>query len=221
MKVIVFLCLVAIVSCGLDCTQIPDPKGSGRIFDLTALIGKELLLTDSFSTYKTTICKNTYETCGQCGGPAGYCQSTEFWEDCIGVFTTAIGMQSPTGVELLYDNGDWGSVGRVKLICDPNAGESDNLHGEGNLKTMVAHSKHACLTDGVNGAISLGTIIIISLCVIVIVYLVAGVLYNRFMKDQSGVEMLPHLEFWQSVPLLVKDGAVYTLVSVQRLTGRE
>jgi len=139
---LVSLSLLAFVSPLPDCSNIR--LGGSRHYNLSAIVGRELILEDSLSTYKATICTNTYASCGACSGPAGFCQSTEFWADCIGVFSLAIANEDGSGVELLYDNGDWGNVGRIKLRCDPNAGDYDDLHGEGNLKTMVARSKHAC-----------------------------------------------------------------------------
>ena len=40
--------------------------------------------------------------------------------------------------------------------------------------------------------------------VLVIVYLVGGVLYMRFVRGATGIEMVPNLEFWKEVPALVK-----------------
>jgi len=224
MWVVVILCVAILTTAQPDCTKILDPS-SGEFYDLSPIIGKELTLSDSFSVFKATICKNTYTTCGACGGPAGYCQTTEFWADCIGTFSTAIAMQGAVGVELLYDNGDWGSVGRIKISCDPTAGdEATNVKEQGNYKTMIVRSKHACLGPGGGGGaggiisgISLGSAIIIALAVLVVLYVFSGVLWNHFRLQKSGIELVPHLEFWQEVPLLVKDGALYTVGTAQDL----
>jgi len=216
--VVIFCCLLLLVVCEPDCSLITDPSGSGMHYDLSSLVGKELMLSDQFSEFKATICKNTYE-CGQClPGPAGYCQTTEFWQDCIGMFSTIIPMQGSEGVELLYDNGDWGSVGRIKLLCDPSAGdEALNVKAEGtNFKTMVAASKHACYSGGTSG-LSLGWAILITLLALTVAYFVAGLLWNHFHEHHTGIELVPHLEFWVGLPSLVKDGALYTVSTVKRL----
>ena len=35
-------------------------------------------------------------------------------------------------------------------------------------------------------------------------YLVAGVLFNKFNKGASGKEVIPNINFWMDFPLLVK-----------------
>jgi len=184
MKVLVIYLLftIAFVSYSQpDCSAI---KGaSGDTVDLSALVGRELVLQDSFSTYKTTICKNTYSDCGTCSGPAGFCQSTEFWADCIGVFSTIVGPLPGGGVELMYENGDWGAYGKIKLNCDPNAGDIDNLRPDGaNYKIMIANSKHACFSSGSGllGGLSGGSILLIILFVLAAVYVGAGIAWNFF-----------------------------------------
>ena len=41
------------------------------------------------------------------------------------------------------------------------------------------------------------------------VYLVGGMLFNRFHKGASGVEVIPHVTFWKSVPVYAKVGLLY------------
>jgi len=142
------LCVVLFSLCYLVCSQ-PDcskiPAGPGRFINLSAIVGVELTLKDSYSTYTATICKNTYASCGStpsCGGPAGYCQRTDFWADCIGVFTSLI--VGPDYVELLYTKGDWGNEGRIRLICDPKENNVSVPSGGNNYKFMNATSKYAC-----------------------------------------------------------------------------
>lgn len=42
------------------------------------------------------------------------------------------------------------------------------------------------------------------LFVAVMVYIVGGILFLRFYRGASGVEMIPNYEFWKDFPLLVK-----------------
>ena len=39
-----------------------------------------------------------------------------------------------------------------------------------------------------------------SFFVLVLVYLVGGVLYMRFVRGATGVEQIPQLEFWKGLP---------------------
>jgi len=225
-KSLLLVTLIAIVSSLPDCGKIPDPDGSGMVYDLTSLIGTELTIADSFSTYKTKICQNDYTGCGACeaaccaSGTAGYCQNTDFWADCVGKFSTAIGMEGAAGVELLYDNGDWGMVGRIKILCDPAAEQLGNLRPDGDPKTMIVNSKYACLAPANGSGLSLGSILLIVLAGLVIVYIGAGVAWNYFKEEKTGIEVFPNLEFWQSVPSLIKDGAQFTLDKGKELVGK-
>ena len=40
-----------------------------------------------------------------------------------------------------------------------------------------------------------------SLFVVVCVYLIGGVLYNAFVKHQTGINLLPQAQFWIKLPL--------------------
>ena len=39
---------------------------------------------------------------------------------------------------------------------------------------------------------------------LMIVYLIGGLLYNKFAKGASGVEMVPNVDFWKTLPGLAK-----------------
>ena len=39
---------------------------------------------------------------------------------------------------------------------------------------------------------------------VLLVYIVAGVLFNRFHRGASGKEVIPNVNFWMDFPLLVK-----------------
>jgi hypothetical protein len=125
-----------------DCSRIPI--GNNQFYDISAVVGREFVLSDSFSFYKFTICTNTYADCGRCGGPAGYCQYTESWNDCLGKFSLAAPTTDKAGVDLLYDDGDWGNVGRVKIFCDPNVEDITEPVANPNPKSVLLYSKHAC-----------------------------------------------------------------------------
>jgi hypothetical protein len=65
-------------------------------------------------------------------------------------------------------------------------------------------------SEDVGGGIGAGGIILILLCVGVVVYLVAGGLFNWKMRGATTVvEAIPQYEFWRSVPGLVKDGVLF------------
>jgi len=143
--VLIFLTFTPFATLTSDCSRVPSSISPGKIFNLTAIVGRELNWSDSFSNYKVTICTNIYADCGSCGGPAGFCQYTTQWADCVGKFSTATPLANDEGVQLLYDDGDWGNVGRVKVICDPLV-EFGTPTIDGNAKVIIVRSKHACLS---------------------------------------------------------------------------
>jgi len=51
-------------------------------------------------------------------------------------------------------------------------------------------------------------------------YLIAGVIYNRYRREKRGVELIPNLDLWVSLPSLVKDGHIYLYKRVMSLRGR-
>jgi len=128
-----------------DCRKITDAI-TGYTIDLGPIIGREVNWGDSFSKYKATICKDTYVDCGLCPGPAGICQYTEQWADCIGQFYSAITLVGGQGVELFYDGGDWGNVGRIRIECDPSIELSTPTY-DTSAKNIKLRSKHACVSS--------------------------------------------------------------------------
>jgi len=141
---ILFFCLISLVfGQNKDCEKIIDKVNGGTI-NLGPLIGREVTWVEgSFSQYKGTICKDPYTGCGTCGGPPGICQYTDFWSDCIGKFSSAEVIPGMDGVDLVYLGGDWGNMGRIRILCDPNIEISTPIY-ETTAKNITIRSKYAC-----------------------------------------------------------------------------
>jgi len=142
-----------IVSSQSDCSNISDPRGVGSRYNIAALVGKKISATDGFSLYNVTICENNITNCGNCGtnreccsgGSPGFCQSNPFFADCLGKFSKVNGLSSTDGVELIYDNGDFGLTGSLKIYCDPNVDDIANVRFENfTYSNVLASSRHAC-----------------------------------------------------------------------------
>lgn len=67
------------------------------------------------------------------------------------------------------------------------------------------------------GAVSGGTVFIIILLVLAVVYFIGFAAYYRFRLQRSGVDLIAHRTFWVALPSYVKDGATYTF---RRATGK-
>jgi len=212
---LLFFCLIGLNLSETNCNKVSD-TASGGYYNLGPLIGMEIKTTDTFSTYKSTICTDTYADCGRCGGPAGYCQFAETWADCIGRFSLVVSMQGQQGVELLYDNGDWGNIGRIKLYCDPGVELSEPSYDQ-NPKNMKANSKYACLAygSGADSIISPGTAFMITVICLFVLYIIIGVVYNYHFQKRQGVDLFPNIEQWRYLGSLISDGTTYSVQKIK------
>jgi len=109
------------------------------------------------------------------------------------------------------------------LHCDP--------HEEGRLESqdrtqqigdefkvfLDLHTKYACVKSG----LSVGSILVIIFISLVVVYLVAGILFNKYSKGATGKELIPNVNFWTDFPLLVKDGAVFSFQCCRSFCSRK
>jgi len=114
----------------------------------------------------------------------------------VGVFSTATPTEFPTHFyHLQY---------RTKWAC-PQGGDGGDGGGGGD--------------GGSSGGISGGWIFIIILICLIVIYLIGGVLYNRFRRDLRGWELIPNLAFWAALPGLVWSGHVYVYKKLRGLCG--
>jgi len=200
-----------------DCSRI---TGAGSNYDLGHLIGYELTFADGPNIYKTTICQNPYPFCGECG-EAGWCRESGAEKTCIGRFSLVVPFES--GLELVYDGGDWGQTGSMVLTCDPNIDDLDALETFNTYTRITAKTKWACpsASSSVFSVMSPGTAICIVIVVLAVVYFVAGVAYNYFRLEKSGYDLIPNKSFWEGLPALTKDGVTFAVHKVSELFGKQ
>ncbi|XP_078321516.1 cation-dependent mannose-6-phosphate receptor-like [Crassostrea virginica] len=195
-------------------------KTSEGVVDLSALPGSVSANDEKY--------KNTWFTCsaGTCGTFNGVsiCQTqlTPPENSFInGYFNTSTFSGEPEKNLVLTYTGDTISVpggtqirtSRIALVCDKTAdvntfiaeGEQPPV-GSVNYK-FTLRSKHACI---VSSGISVGSVLLILFFVFVLIYVIGGILFLRFYRGASGVEMFPNYEFWKDLPFLIKDGMVFT-----------
>ncbi|XP_068671560.1 uncharacterized protein [Montipora foliosa] len=111
---------------------------------------------------------------------------------------------------------------QINLQCSPN--EEGRLEfvriqqKDENFKAFMSlHTKYACLKSG----LSTGSILIIIFICMLVVYLVAGLLFNKYSKGASGKELIPNVNFWTDFPLLVKDGIIFFFECCKRACSRK
>lgn len=128
------------------------------------------------------------------------------------VFSVSVPGEPVTG-EYVFEfevpgNATSGDVGLRVAVIEGNAVEPCQSYTYGSMK-------HFTITIGAATGLSLGWIIIILLVVSLVLYLAYGFFLAR-RRGESGIrDILPHQEFWSSLPGLVKDGCEFTILSIK------
>jgi len=203
-------------------------------FDLTDLRTSEDYLAESKEyQYAINFCGNVASHSDCSGSVCQYSKSTHKEVSVAAHWTTApapvwswLDSTKPAaGLTLRYENGDYcGGTGKktrivtIHMPCAPTTDgrkievESDTTDScSGNGYTFKFPTCHTCI-EGCNGlALSQGSVLIILGCVVFLVYLSLGCWYNhRTYNTAYGLESLPHLEHWKTLPGLVYDGMRYS-----------
>lgn len=110
----------------------------------------------------------------------------------------------------------------VTLVCDPKA-TTPRLDVTGETTTtqyyMTLTSAAVCPvpSPSKNGeGISGGSVLLIVFFTLLVVYLAAGVTFNKIKRQASGKELVPNLSFWTEVPSLIRDGCKFSFGLVCR-----
>ncbi|CAF1265915.1 unnamed protein product [Didymodactylos carnosus] len=124
-----------------------------------------------------------------------------------------------TGVIMKSTNGDiCNMINRTmiaKFICDKTIKNPTTMKiAELPPCTFNIEIRAAQACPG-GGGLSGGSIFIILLIVLLFVYCVGGVVFRRFIQGVHGIQAVPHLPFWQQLPILVKEGSSWTLSKVK------
>jgi len=128
------------------------------------------------------------------------------------------------GATATFSGGTGGRSFELDLQCVPTAGVGTPSFEE-EAPTTSYHfawaSQYACPlnynTGG--GKLSGGSVILIILLCLMVVYVAAGITYNKVRKQATGLELIPNVEFWTSLPGLVKDGVMFIVNKTCRRGG--
>lgn len=66
-------------------------------------------------------------------------------------------------------------------------------------------------SSGSDSGLTAGGGLLIAFFVILFVYLVAGMGYN-YHTGHRGIELVPHISFWRTIPSLIKEGFIFSFV---------
>lgn len=136
-----------------------------------------------------------------------------------------------------YMSDDGARSSKVTFQCDPNVDPpTDTANGETSTTVyeFTIVSKYACPQGGGNpgttssppsgggsgsDGISPGTILIIIFFSVLVVYLIAGVAFNKYHRQNTGKEIVPNVSLWTSLPGLIKDGVMFCVSKIRRKGG--
>eukprot|EP01124_Arcella_intermedia_P024903 TRINITY_DN4309_c0_g1_i1.p1 TRINITY_DN4309_c0_g1~~TRINITY_DN4309_c0_g1_i1.p1 ORF type:complete len:171 (-),score=32.20 TRINITY_DN4309_c0_g1_i1:9-521(-) len=62
-----------------------------------------------------------------------------------------------------------------------------------------------------NSSLSLGSIILIVFFSVLLVYIVVGFIYNKQVNEYSGMDNIPNMQFWRSVPGYIQAGITFCI----------
>lgn len=109
--------------------------------------------------------------------------------------------------------GDTARTLTVKLVCISSGDDTFEPVGQPdpqkNFYNYTLTSQHCCSSVPASH-ISLGTILCIIFIVVVVIYIIAGVLVNKFVRGATGAEIIPNRSFWTQQPGLIKEGFQFT-----------
>jgi len=114
---------------------------------------------------------------------------------------------------------------QISFICDKGAGNGSPsiVSSSGNDWKFNWNTALACTAGGgkggKSGKITGGGVFLILLFCVPTIYLVAGVIVNKFVRHQSGVEVIPNYAFWGGFFGLIKDGVKFIGVKTCRRGG--
>ncbi|CAL1534096.1 unnamed protein product [Lymnaea stagnalis] len=105
---------------------------------------------------------------------------------------------------------------RVLLNCITTEGDAIEIQGEGQTGHygFKLNSKKCCAIAGgvtIEVSISVGSVLVIVFFVLLIVYLIAGIIFQKFVRKAEGKEILPNFSFWSGFPSLVRDGVFFII----------
>jgi len=232
--VLVSLVLASVVLAGpFNCSAVvnDDAKGKAYLYNLTSLFHDSQYSDSLF--YQSNTGDLTYvNLCGDtttvCSPASPVCKRSGLWstmgfgelETQSIVLIEKEGVTSDKGVTVHYGGGEYcpGSAGTsatIHVVCGTDETVTDVVVGsDGCTLTITISSQAGCgIEVDYNGTSSgevFAIVVLVLLLVGVIAYIVIGMVVNWKVKGvENVVDMIPHREFWMSIPSLVVDGCKF------------
>ncbi|XP_064648499.1 uncharacterized protein LOC135500779 [Lineus longissimus] len=208
--------------------------GSGAIdFSSLGLTSGEPLIKDQVNTLNSNL--YSYNPCHPF--TEGDCKEVAACEVAVDPFSgvatyTDIGLQEDSDflseneqTAIRYTTGS-GIVTQsiVLLICDETqTGTAQFEVVSSSFSSDTFSLKHACMCPGKCSpeaaavGLGIGSVLCVIFAAVVIGYLIGGVVFMKVARGASGKEVVPNVEFWTDLPVLIKDG---TFFLVNKATGK-
>jgi len=227
----VALALAYLVSgAAFNCSN--DVLESGKLyrFNLTSLF-HEPQFSDSLYFMGETgdltyinVCGDTTTTCSP---SSPVCRRAGLWSTMgFGDLETQVikpielnGVEAGNGVTVSYTNGEYcpgttGTSAVLHIVC--STGEPTvsalSVSNDGCIVTATIKAPAGCgvLVSSMTGGEVFATVVLVLLLVGVVAYIAIGMVVNwKFKGAQTVPEMIPHKEFWASIPGYVRDGCKF------------
>lgn len=208
--------------------QFDDP--TKKVIDFSPISRTDGQPEFPFDGYGTTVPEWTYafNPCSKFDGP-GVCKESSVCQQSKSNPETVFNLGDPAPTtwtpedenttKVTYASTD-GRTSVVSFTCDKTAVTKPILTFGVELppKTynFVVKTCHACL-ETVPGCIKTGSslttggVLCIIFTVLVVVYFVGGILFQKFGRGATGIELIPNYGFWSDFPILVKDGFLFMI----------
>jgi len=190
----------------------------GTYYDLASLDSfPDCTQSDGEWKYQVDVCEMGVAC--PAGAPCAYCQvnvNDPALVFCLGTKLEFTGLDAGVGLSVQSLMGVGDRSGLIEFKCDQSGSNSAPTCSSTQQKNGYKYTLNtaaACPTSpkGLSG----GSVFLILLFVFAAVYLIGGVAYNKFQRHESGLELIPNIEFWREFPGLVQDGVVFVVHKVR------
>lgn len=107
---------------------------------------------------------------------------------------------------------------KTKVYLEYDSGRearTSSMKNNGNFFTMTLYTKYAPHAGNGSKGLSTGTVLLIILFCILVVYFGIGMAFMKYHRGARGKQIIPHYSLWSQIPGLAKDGCSYTSKMIQ------
>jgi len=226
----VLLLTVSIAAAGgaFNCSVDLIANGKAYRYNLTSLF-HEPQLSDNLYYMDQTGGLTYFNLCGDtttiCSPSSPVCKRSGLWSTMgYGDLSTQqmhvidlSGYSADQGVTVEYSNGEYcpnspGTSSKIHVVCGKDeAFTSLSVMSDGCSIVATIKSAAGCpeILPYTDGGEVFAIVVLVLLLVGVIAYIAIGMFLNKRKGAQTVPEMIPHREFWLSLPLMIRDGVMF------------